>query len=465
MRFHCRFPKRIKGSIQVFVNGEGYTVGVQAESPPRGGAGGSGGPPKPPARQDEDDDESDGFSTDSEWNRHRRRKNKNGDKAKEGESEKGKATAATATGKSHKGAAVSGQGSQSAPPLGKGSVSAGLVLDQYGSNLIGAATQFSFPALTAGGPEVSQVELEGVETGRVGLEGSSLSTVTDPTSWSVDSPEPLAPPAKVARREECPGSTEEEVAILGATEAVDEGGVGQEVVKDLLRETRAATPVARGPRSAAIPYARRTATKPAAAVRKSSRHGKGAVASTMMEKVQQLAADKNLETVINNNKDVDKGTDFAILDILPDSHLSSVIKDSCIVFSPSVGSPGEALSIVRAKEKVQAALAAAARRLRLEEEARKRAEENLPADVLERQGALAVTDPNPETGRSLGERDAGSEASGEEVGDRVRGRHPLSAGEQNLGGAKGGTTHAPKRRRKKSSLTVRKGMSKRRGVS
>jgi hypothetical protein len=45
MRFHCRFPERIKGSVQVFVNGEGFTVGVQAEAPPRGGAGGSGGPP------------------------------------------------------------------------------------------------------------------------------------------------------------------------------------------------------------------------------------------------------------------------------------------------------------------------------------------------------------------------------------------------------------------------------------
>ncbi|KAK1698174.1 hypothetical protein QYE76_014871 [Lolium multiflorum] len=432
MRFHCRFPERIKGSIQVFVNGEGFTVGVQAETPPRGGAGGSGGPPKPPARQDEDDDESDGFSTDSEWNRHRRRKNKEGEKAKEGELEKGKATAGAATGKSHKGAAETGQGSQSAPPLGKGTVSAvaaGLTLDQYGSNLKGATSQFSFPALTSCGLEVSQGERVGVETGRAGLEGSSLSTVTDPTSWSVDSPVPLGPPAKVARRDVCPGSTEKEMAMLGVIEAVDGGGEGQVVVKDLVREACAATPVARGPRSAAIPYARRTATKPAAAVRKSSRHGKGAVASTMLEKAQQLVADKNLETVINNNKDVDKGTDFAILDILPDSHLSSVVKDSCIVFSPSMGCPGEALSVVRAKEKVQAALAATARRLRLEAEARKGSEENLPANGLERQGALDAADPVPGTGLPLGERGAGSQASDEEGADRVRGTHLTTVGE------------------------------------
>jgi hypothetical protein len=48
MRFHCRYPERIKGSVQVFVNGEGFTVGVQAEAPPRGGAGGSGGGAPPP---------------------------------------------------------------------------------------------------------------------------------------------------------------------------------------------------------------------------------------------------------------------------------------------------------------------------------------------------------------------------------------------------------------------------------
>jgi hypothetical protein len=413
-------------------------VGVQAESPPRGGAGGSGGPPKPPARQDEDDDESDGFSTDSEWNRHRRRKNKNGDKAKEGESEKGKATAATATGKSHKGVAEAGQGSQSAPPpgMGTGTGTAGLKLDQYGTNLLGASTHFSFPSLLTCGQEVPQMELAGAENGRVGLEGSSISTVTDPlSSWSVDSPEPMGPPAKVARREVADDAVAEEVLVMGVTE--EEGGVeeGQEVVKDLLRETRAATPVVRGPRSAAIPYARRTASKTATTVRKSARHGKGAATSTVMEKAQQLAADKNLDTVIIN-KVADKGMDFAVLDILPDSHLSSVVKDSCIIFSPSKGSPGEALSLVRAKERVQAALAATARRLRLETEARKLAEANLPDNELERQGALDTQEPGPSMGPPLGEREVGDESP-----DRVQGTHSPSLAAQDLGGAKGAPHH------------------------
>jgi hypothetical protein len=348
--------------------------------------------------------------------------------------------------------------------MGKGMVADGLELDQYGSNLLGANTRFSFPSLLPCGPETQQGVLVEAEIGRVGLEGSSISTVTDPlSSWSADSPEPLGPPTKVARREAASGGTREQLEVVDV--AVAEGGAGAEqvAVQDLLREAREVTPVARGPRSAAIPYARRTVSKPTTAVRKSSRHGKGVGASTMMEKAQLLAAGKNLESV--TTKDVDKGTDFAILDILPDSHLSSVVKDSCIVFSPSLGSPGEALTIVRAKERVQAALAATARRLRLESEARKMADSSLVAEDLERQGALEDPMPDPGAGTSLGERVAEEDSSADEDGDRVRGRHSTARVEPELGAAKGRPTQAPKRRRKKSALTVRKGSSKRRGTT
>jgi hypothetical protein len=49
MRFHFRYPERIKGTIQICVNGEGFMVGVQAELGQRGRTGGSGRPPKPPS--------------------------------------------------------------------------------------------------------------------------------------------------------------------------------------------------------------------------------------------------------------------------------------------------------------------------------------------------------------------------------------------------------------------------------
>jgi hypothetical protein len=382
---------------------------------------------------------------------------------------KGKSTPAVTTGKSHKGVAEAGQGSQSAPPPGMGTGTAGLKLDQYGTNLLGASTHFSFPSLLTCGQEVPQMELAGAENGRVGLEGSSISTVTDPlSSWSVDSPDPLGPPAKVARREAGAGiSTVAEVVLLGEAVGEEAGAVGQAMVQDLLQEARTATPVVRGPRSAAIPYARKTASKPASAVRKSARHGKGrtAASTTVMEKAQQLAADKNLETAGINNKKADKGTDFAILDILPDSHLSSVVKDSCIVFSPSLGCPGEALSIIRAKEQVQAALAATARRLQLESEARKAAETTSMAPAQERQGALEEQGSDSRVGQPLRDEEAASTASEGEEDDQVNGTHLATAAGPDLDGAKGRTTQAPKRRRKKSSLTVRKNSSKRRGAS
>jgi hypothetical protein len=94
-----------------------------------------------------------------------------------------------------------------------------------------------------------------------------------------------------------------------------------------------------------------------ALVRKSSRN-KGAEANTpSMAKAQRLTAEKNL----------DKGDDFAILDLHSDTHLSSVVQDSCILFVPSAGTPSEALPLIHAKEAVQAALVET--RARLEREA------------------------------------------------------------------------------------------------
>jgi hypothetical protein len=68
-----------------------------------------------------------------------------------------------------------------------------------------------------------------------------------------------------------------------------------------------------------------------------------------MEKARRLAAEKNL--------DMERGTDHVILVLHSDFHLSSIIRDSCVVFNPAVGTPGEILSMIRAKEQLQAALA------------------------------------------------------------------------------------------------------------
>nr|XP_051211535.1 uncharacterized protein LOC127329029 [Lolium perenne] len=87
MRFQCRFPERIKGTVQLTVNGEPYTVGVQAELGRSGpGGAGDGGPPKPPAppRDDDGDNESEEHSHEA-WNRHGWKKNGDKDQCQGGE--------------------------------------------------------------------------------------------------------------------------------------------------------------------------------------------------------------------------------------------------------------------------------------------------------------------------------------------------------------------------------------------
>jgi hypothetical protein len=82
IRFQGRYPERMKGSVQVFVNGEGYTVTLQVEEGPRGGAGGSSGGPPPPPRLDQDDAGSEEMSSDDEWNKHRKKKSSEQNKEK-----------------------------------------------------------------------------------------------------------------------------------------------------------------------------------------------------------------------------------------------------------------------------------------------------------------------------------------------------------------------------------------------
>jgi hypothetical protein len=68
-------------------------------------------------------------------------------------------------------------------------------------------------------------------------------------------------------------------------------------------------------------------------------------------------------------------------------------------------------------------------------------------------------------GQPLRDEEAASTASDGEEDDQVRGTHLATAAVPDLDGAKGRTNQAPKRRRKKSSLTVRKNSSKRRGAA
>jgi hypothetical protein len=104
-------------------------------------------------------------------------------------------------------------------------------------------------------------------------------------------------------------------------------------------------PVARGRPTRMIPVVAGANKEVSQTVRKSSRH-KGMVANKpFMEKAKLRAAEKNL---VSGN--------FTSLDSYSDAHLAAVASDSCVVFTPSAGTLMEAISMIRAKERVQDAL-------------------------------------------------------------------------------------------------------------
>jgi pyruvate/2-oxoglutarate dehydrogenase complex dihydrolipoamide acyltransferase (E2) component len=127
-------------------------------------------------------------------------------------------------------------------------------------------------------------------------------------------------------------------AAAGTVEASGIGDVEEVQRVDLLKDIPGAQ---RAKRTKTEAYSRRKPPAPASQVRKSSRIN-GEARELIMEKAQRLAAEKNL--------DKERGTDHVILDLHSDSHLSLVIRDSCVVFNPAAGTPGEILSMIRAKE-------------------------------------------------------------------------------------------------------------------
>jgi hypothetical protein len=314
--------------------------------------------------------------------------------------------------------------------------------------------------------EEEDLALLSAEDSRVSTETESL--VIDPLQLpAVDSPQE-GPPSKIARRESSLGEKEpsKEVGQGQELEMATLGGAATSLAgQDLQKEALASMPLAQGRRSQAVPYSRRGAVPPtpSTATRKSTRNGGGKTGASTIGKAQRLAAEKNLE-----GKCKESGTSAEVLGFLSDSHLSEVILDSGMAFRPSAGTTAEALSLIRAKEKVQAALAATARRLELEAEARAaqalaQAEAGGVSVALSEDAGLA---PSGEGVADVGEPTAptapraGSPGFGPDLGlDGAAGtsqRSPDRFGDEEAQGTK------PRRRKgRKSNLTVRKGSSKR----
>jgi hypothetical protein len=351
VRFQCRFPERVKGSIQLCVNGEPFTIGLLAELGGHG-SGGSGAPPlPPPAPRDDNGVAEDSEDPSSELEPHHNHKNSQSkDKQALGGSGKGS------------GGATGGV----SQVLGKG-------IFQYGSNI---PTFLSSPISAAGGGMTLVLGSAGSVPAPAGsgLSTETLSQVEDPadpmSSWLLDSPlresapsSLLLPMRGVVQECEVPpvekglglGLLQPNAAMAAMRKSLEAEAV-QEMSLDLRKESTAAISLVRGKRTKVVTTGTVLARTPGMRALKSSRLTGGASSTSALEKAKRRTAERNL--------DADAGTpdSFSVLDLLLDSRLSSVISDSCIVFVPSAGSPREALSVLRAKEKVQAALAEVAMR-------------------------------------------------------------------------------------------------------
>ena len=73
-----------------------------------------------------------------------------------------------------------------------------------------------------------------------------------------------------------------------------------------------------------------------------------------VEKAQRRAAARNLEST-----GFSSSSPFSVLQDLPDSHLASVVHDVGLAFAVETGREAEVLSLIRAKEAAQAAIAEA----------------------------------------------------------------------------------------------------------
>jgi hypothetical protein len=221
---------------------------------------------------------------------------------------------------------------------------------------------------------ITEVDAEGVATKKCCtldvvmdadlLSGETASQVLDPASdWVLPSP---SEDGRLGAQAVPPTSAVAKTTVV-AKQSVD--------VVDVV-PVGVVPPTARRRRTKTIMVDEGGSKSAAKTVRKSSRHKGLAANKPVMDKEQMRAAEKNLET-----------GNFTALDSLSDDHLSLVAAVNCVVFIPAAGTPVEAISLIRAKERVQASLAEVAFRKEQEKAARAAREAEQPASV-EGEGTL-----------------------------------------------------------------------------
>ncbi|XP_051187931.1 uncharacterized protein [Lolium perenne] len=304
VRFQCRYPERMKGTVQLVVNGEGYNISVKAELGGRGGGTtGSGPAPSPPRDDDQDDEDYDDLSpSEEEWNDLGQ---KDKEKRNQAAAEK---TQETTTGKEKatevRGGGMGAGGYHSAPPLGA-TESRLRFLDEYGSNLADGGVLASFrqprslmipvasPPKAAEGSTDSPVCDPALEGGEVMAMGTGLG---------------MAAPMEVAQGEHLAAG---ETAVATPVRPMGGDGVPRSSPLPAVRLPKVGEVVpvvaAEGEMSKTAATYSRAPKKmdKALSVRKSSRHSKAAVNLSALEKAKRLTADTNLDSAMEDAGEVE----------------------------------------------------------------------------------------------------------------------------------------------------------------
>ena len=341
MHFACRTPRKLRGLVQIWFNGEGFNITIEPELPPEQLTAPALPSPHPPSPTDQDRG---GEGPDG---------NLGGDKEADAslEDDSIDTTAWEKLGISDKGGATTrAPMPPMEPPLTGGSMELDLPIpNQYGSYL-GSVT--SPPVRAVAEPGAGQM----VEP---------LGEARTPIAVSMES-QPLASrsPSQGGRSSNKLGAVKQlkKVAVRKVSaEAVRVAELQgapvtpRQAVMALAVPTSAPTALEED-KTVPVPKAKRTKTVvdgQVAHVRVSAR-AKGAKGNMpSLQRAQLLQAQKNLETSGNPLPR------FSILDCFSDEHLGEVLVESGV---EPIGEGGvsELISLVRAKELAQAALAAAA---------------------------------------------------------------------------------------------------------
>ncbi|XP_071677232.1 uncharacterized protein [Lolium perenne] len=153
------------------------------------------------------------------------------------------------------------------------------------------------------------------------------------------------------------------------------------------------------PVAGGVPRRRRTRTVAAGPARKSARLRGPAAAATVLQRAQERTASKNLEGNPKPPSSLPTLAQFSALPALSDAHLEVVAHDSGLAFTLESGTTTETLSLIRAKEEAQAALAHAAF---CRDRALAEAAEVPPAGPLVVGPATAQSSEGEESGQYLG---------------------------------------------------------------